>query len=311
MHPISRRKFIGELTGLMAATVVFPLGAGADTSCPVAHPLSPPDPVFYDRCPNCGAMRSMWARTWKTVLLNSDLRGACSFHCLVDMAVTSGQTLQDVRTALFLRPRAMIAAAEAWYVAGSSARGTMTKVSKAAFLERSAAAAFAQRCGGEVMEYRNVLQMVRQSLPREKAAIDHMRLTTGKIVPPVDMKDECAACRMYPSRYPRHHSQIVFGQGRIEHFCSTHCLFSWLPDSKTDPTHNGVSGMIWVTDYLSGRWVSARTAFFVVDSMVQGPMGTEAIAFDRQDQARGFARRNGGRVVPFERIKTGLSAWPV
>ena len=311
MTPMNRRQFIGELTVLTVAAIVFPKPAWADKGCKVRHPLSPPDPAFYEKCPNCGMMRSMWARTWKTFQLGSDRRDACSFHCLADMAVKSGQALPEVRTALYLQPRAMITASDAWYVVGSSAKGTMTMVSKAAFNGRSVAAEFARKCGGDVMGFAAVFQMARKSLHQENAMIDRKRLAKGKIVPPVDMQDECAACRMYPSRYPRHRCQIVYGKGRIEHFCSTHCLFSWLTDLKTDPSHNGVSGMIWVTDFASGRWISGRTAYYVVNSKMAGPMGSEAVAFDRQNQARAFARENNGQVLSFERVRTGPGAWPV
>jgi nitrous oxide reductase accessory protein NosL len=67
--------------------------------------------------------------------------------------------------------------------------------------------------------------------------------------------------------------------------------------------------MIWVTDFISGRWISARTAYYVVGSQIMGPMGAEAIAFDRQSQAREFAHTNGGQVLEFHQVKTGPSAW--
>jgi nitrous oxide reductase accessory protein NosL len=34
-----------------------------------------------------------------------------------------------------------------------------------------------------------------------------------------------------------------------------------------------------------------------------GPMGAEAIAFDRRDQAMDFARAEGGQVVTFEQVE--------
>ena len=69
--------------------------------------------------------------------------------------------------------------------------------------------------------------------------------------------------------------------------------------------------MIWVTDYISGRWISGRTAYYVLDSSRMGPMGAEAIAFDRRMEAVAFTGQNGGRVLTFEAVNTGASAWPV
>ena len=302
MDRLNRRQFIADVTCLAMASLIFPWSLGADTDCRVAHPLSPPDPALHGRCPNCGMLQSMWARTWKTFRLDDGRREACSFHCLADMAVKSDQTPQDVQTALFLQPRGMVSAMAAWYVVGSSASGTMTMLSKAAFPDRLTATDFARTCGGEIADYETTFQLARKALEKENAMIDHKRLAKGKIVPPIDMKDECVVCRMYPARYPRHCSQVSYGGAHVDHFCSTHCLFTWLTDRKNRVLHPGRSGMIWVTDFGSGRWISGRTAFYVINSHTMGPMGAEAIAFDRQAQAREFAHAKGGQVMTFEKV---------
>lgn len=311
MDRLNRRQFIGDITRITIASLVFPLSVGADTVCQVVHPLAPPDPVFLGRCPNCGMMRSMWARTWKAFRLDDGMREACSFHCLADMAVKSDQTPQDVQTALFLQPRGMVAAEDAWYVIGSSAQGTMTMLSKAAFSERFAAAEFARTCGGKIADYETTFQQACKALEKENAMIDHKRLSKGKIVPPMDTRDECVVCRMYPARYPRHCSQVSYGDAHVDHFCSTRCLFTWLADLEKDPLHEGRSGMIWVTDFGSGRWISGRTAYYVIDSGTMGPMGAEAIAFDRQTQAQEFARDKGGLVMTFEKARSHPFGGPV
>jgi copper chaperone NosL len=300
---MDRRQFITDMTCLTVVSLIFPWSLGADTGCGVAHPLSPPDLALRGQCPNCGMMQSMWARTWKTFRLEDGLREACSFHCLADMAVKSGQTPQDVQTALFLQPRGMVSAAAAWYVVGSSAGGTMTMLSKAAFYRRSAADDFARTCGGEVADYTTTFELARRALDKENAMIDRKRLAKGKIVPPADMQDECVVCRMYPSRYPRHRSQVAYKNGHIDHFCSTHCLFGWLTVPLNRRVQTGQSGMVWVTDYASGRWISGSTAYYVIGSGTTGPMGAEAIAFNRRDQALAFARAEGGQVLMFEQVK--------
>ena len=304
MNRMSRRLFIAHGTCLTIASLVFPWSLVADTDCRVAHPLSPPDPALHGRCPNCGMVQSMWARTWKIFRLEDGVREACSFHCLADMAVKSGQAPQDVQTALYLQPRGMVPAAAAWYVVGSSAGGTMTMLSKAAFLDRSAADDFARTCGGEVADYGTTFELARRALDKENAMIDRKRLAKGKIVPPADMQDECVVCRMYPSRYPRHRCQVAAKNGHIDHFCSTRCLFGWLTAPQNRLPKAGRSGMIWVTDYVSGRWISGSTAYYVIGSGTSGPMGAEAIAFDRRDQAMAFARAEGGQVLTFQQVET-------
>jgi len=309
MDQLSRRQFIEHFTCLAVGALAWPLTAGAESLCEVDHPLSPPDAALTGRCPNCGMAQSMWARTWKTFRLAGTAREACSFHCLAEMAVKADQPLQDVRTALFRQPRGLVSAEAAWYVVGSSVRGTMTKVSKAAFISRSEALDFSGACGGRIMDYAATLDLAQRSLAQENIMIDGKRLSSKKIVPPVDQKDECVVCHMYPSRYPRHHSQISDSAGRIDHFCSTHCLFIWLGDVKSGAAANSPSGMIWVTDFPSGRWISGQTAYYVVASRTMGPMGAEAIAFDHRGQAREFSQANGGRILEYHQIRAQPSAW--
>jgi nitrous oxide reductase accessory protein NosL len=253
--------------------------------------------------------RAMWARTWKVFQLADRPQEACSFHCLVDRAVKSAADPQNVKTALFLEPRGMIPAEAAWYVVGSSAAGTMTPVSKAAFLTKAAALDFARVCGGAVRDYAATFQAARDTLVKENAVIDRKRLAKGRIQPPVDLKDECVVCRMYPARYPRHCSQVAHPDGHIDHFCSTHCLFSWLGDPSRGSAAAAVAGIIWVTDFSAERWISARTAYYVVDSRYVGPMGAEAVAFDHRTRALDFTGQWGGRVLTFDQVDTGSSVW--
>lgn len=309
MHHLSRRCFLARISYWTAASLVFPWTAAAESDCRIAHPLDPPNPIFQGRCPNCGMGRAMWARTWKTFHLAGRRQEACSFHCLADMTVKSGADPEAVQTALFTEPRGMIAARDAWYVVGSSAAGTMTMVSKAAFVTRSEALAFAKRCGGDVMEFSATFQAARDALARENAAIDRKRLNRGTIVPPQDMQDECVVCRMYPARYPLHRCQVTSAGRPVDHFCSTHCLFVWLGQPSGGGRRDVNATMIWVTDFAAGRWISGRTATYVVDSKYAGPMGAEAVAFDRRAGAQAFVRKWGGRLRTFEQVETGSAVW--
>jgi len=196
MDKWSRRRFIGDIACLTLAALVYPWPSSAAPRCDVMHPLSPPDPVFHGRCPNCGMTRAMWARTWKTFDLAQGHSEACSFHCLVEQAEKSAQAPAAVQTALFLQPRGMVPAGDAWYVVGSSARGTMTKVSKAAFASRAAADEFARICGGRIMDFTAVYRFARETLVKEIAMIDRKRLSGGKssrlLIP--ETNASCAGC---------------------------------------------------------------------------------------------------------------------
>lgn len=275
--------------------------AGSD--CRVAHPLNPPDDRYTGRCPNCGMTRSRWARTWVSFENPEGEYSVCSLHCLADISRKSGHVPERVQVALYLSPQVMMPATAAAFVVGSRARGTMTKTSKLAFADRSSAAAFADACGGKATTWFEAYSMALAGLGEENAAVDAARRQKGKIVPPRDRVDECALCGMYPARYPRHRAQILTRQGKIVHFCSTQCLFTYLKDPQCFGGSGKVPCMIWVTDYASGRWISGRTAYYAVHSREWGPMGHEAFAFDVRSAARTFVEKNGGEVLPFERVR--------
>ncbi len=57
--------------------------------------------------------------------------------------------------------------------------------------------------------------------------------------------------------------------------------------------------LIWVVDFQSGAWISGRTGYYVVGSDQMGPMGKEAIAFDKMADAKKFAAAHGGKLITF------------
>ena len=61
--------------------------------------------------------------------------------------------------------------------------------------------------------------------------------------------------------------------------------------------------LIWVIDWNSGRWISGRSAYYVVGAKdIFGPMGFEAFPFDLKSAAESFVRENEGRIVAFREI---------
>jgi len=300
-HP-TRREFLLQTTCAVAFATVNPFAVFAQTPCTVAHPLDPPDPAFSGRCPNCGMQRSQWARTWKRFAIENQDYEACSFHCLADLAAKSGQRPSDVETALYQTPAILQAADSAAFVIGSSAPGTMTVKSKAAFANRSQAQAFARACGGRVADYADTFAVAAAELGRENAVIDQKRLKSGKIVTPADGVDECPVCLMFPARYPKHHCQVRDADGTVFHFCSTQCLFAFLENPRRHARRVIDPSMIWVRDYAENRWISGWTAYYVLGSKQWGPMGSEAFAFDRIDAARRFQSQSGGFILGYEDV---------
>jgi len=302
MHSESRRKFLSLTLKGAAALSFYPLYAYAANPCNVQHPFSPPNTSMFGQCPNCGMVRPMWARTWKTFENSEGKSEACSFHCLADVALKSGEDPQKVMVALYTEPQKMLPAENAFYVVGSKAPGTMTMKSKAAFATKSEADTFAKGCGGSVMGYTETLRIAKDGINKENQMIVQRRLKKGKIVEPVDNKDICPVCGMYPARYPKNKCQIQTKNKEVFHFCSTQCLFSFLADSAKYAGKDVSPFLLWVIDFENGAWISGRTAYYVIGSNQSGPMGKEAFAFDKNEDAKKFTAAYSGKSVIFQGV---------
>ena len=95
----------------------------------------------------------------------------CSLHCLTEANhETSGARVVDVASLKF------VPAHMAHYVVGSDVKGTMTMTSKYAFSSRANAEAFAEKNGGELMNFKAVEAMARKALDKENLMIAKKRL---------------------------------------------------------------------------------------------------------------------------------------
>lgn len=298
------------LVALVACAMILswsgvPSHCYAADPCEVQHPLDPPDGSLTGQCPNCGMGRPMWARTWMTFENSRGKSESCSFHCLADVAVKSGEDLKNVKVASYLEPSKMLPAETAWFVVGSKAKGTMTMTSKLAFPSQQEAQRFAESCGGKVMNFAETFALAKEAIAQENKVINERRIKSGKIVEPEDNKDRCMVCQMYPARYPKNKSQLHASGNQVHHFCSTQCLFEFLEHPEKYGKDQAKPMMIWVVDYSSGDWISAKTAYYVVGSKAKGPMGAEAFAFDNLQAAKSFADKEGGEVLTMDQVTMG------
>jgi copper chaperone NosL len=303
MKLLKRRQFLKTLSLTPLSLAVF-LPAARAMDCKVAHPLMPPQTQFQGQCPVCGMVRPMWARTWIKFKPYQGVEQVCSFHCLADWSIKTGQDPSDIMLAVYHEPGKMIPAGSAFIVSGSAAAGTMSPVSKIVFDNRTTAAEFAQRCGGEVLDFSGALAAAKASVLKENKMIKVRQIKKGKIVEPSET-DRCPVCNMVPARYPYGKCQIQIKTGKTFHFCSTQCLFAFMGEQSlyVDPSNIDPPGdpfLIWVVDRNSGMWTSGRTAFYVIgSSKVFGPMGYEAFPFNSIAEASEFASENGGTAVNY------------
>jgi hypothetical protein len=145
---------------------LFLYNAWAADLCSVQHPFKPANQAFSGRCDNCGMARAMWARTWKDFENSKGRFEVCSFTCLAKFAAKNGETPVNVKVALYHDPETMVAAENAYFVVGSTAKGTMTKTSKLAFASPKEAGEFADSCGGETMDFQQTFSLAGKGMTK-------------------------------------------------------------------------------------------------------------------------------------------------
>jgi len=274
----------------------------ASDPCAIQHPFNPPKKDLAGTCHNCGMMRPMWARTFYHYELAGEKKEVCSLHCLAETTLNSGKEPENVQVALYSDPYTMVPAESAFYVVGSKARGTMTMQSKLAFASEKEAMDFAAQCGGTVVGFKKAFAMATASFQKENQKIAQNRLHKGKIVEPVDNKDICPVCNMYPARFPKNKCQIQTKGGQVVHFCSTQCMFEYFKNPGKYEPENMQPQLIWVVDYNSGSWIYGKNAFYVVGSTEAGCMGKEAFPFMNKAAAEKFSEEKKGLILGFSDV---------
>jgi copper chaperone NosL len=296
----------GSVSCIFASEASQPAMATAKEVPDVEHPMM--KPKMYSktmRCPNCGMMINMWARTRHSFHHPEGDFTTCSIRCMADKAVSSEAEPSKAQVALYLDPDKTIPVEDATYVIGSTAPGTMTMKSKIAFADISAAEKFASSYGGQVKDFQSTFAAAKMELSRSRMLIDKKRKKTGKIKEPTE-KDTCIVCGMYPAKFPKHHNQIWAKNGSTLHFCSTQCMVNFNADPSKYMKDPVKTKMAWLTLYSDGMYESVFGVYYVVGSKVDGPMGKEAIPFKLKKKAEEFVSLNGGKIVRFSQLTPAL-----
>lgn len=295
---------------LVFAVLAAACGTGAQAADPTApdveHPMMKPA-AYTDKgkCENCGMGLNMWARTRHGFRNSEGEHHVCSPHCMADLSAKAGEKPQEVKAAVYLAPEKMVDAAQAAYVVGSAAKGTMSAVSQVVFENREEAAAFAKEYGGEVMGLDGVLEKATAALPDTRKMIAGNRMKKGKITEP-GKQEGCAACGMHVAMFPKHMCQLSTTDNKNLHFCSTGCLNRYLDNPASYGGSKEQVGDIWVTIYPEGGSDYAKGLYYVTGSSVMGSMGPEALPFRLRAEAEAFAREKGGKVMKFGELTPAL-----
>lgn len=126
---------------------------------------------------------------------------------------------------------------------------------------------------------------------------------------PIPANARCPVCGMYPARNPRWAAQTLFKDGAAHFFDSPVDQFAFL--QKVDRHDRRYTlddvAVSFVSDFETGLWIEARSAFFVRGSNALGPMrDADLPAFASRDAADTLARNHGGKVLTFAEITPEL-----
>lgn len=130
----------------------------------------------------------------------------------------------------------------------------------------------------------------------------------AKTAQPVEITRDtvCSLDGMVLADYPGPKAQMHYVQGQPDFFCDTMEMFSLYlrPEQQKRVTAIYVQDMgkaEW--DNPRNHWIDARTAVYVHGSKRRGSMGPTLASFSREDEARAFAEKHGGKVLRFAEVK--------
>lgn len=118
-------------------------------------------------------------------------------------------------------------------------------------------------------------------------------------------KDKCPVCGMFVAHYPEFIARVVFKDGSYAYFCGVKDMMQYyfdLPKYNPSKKTSDVANIV-VTDYSNMQPTDGYQAYYVVGSVVFGPMGQEFFPFGEESAAREFMRENNGKeTVRFDQI---------
>ena len=119
----------------------------------------------------------------------------------------------------------------------------------------------------------------------------------------------CALDGMVLKDFPGSKAQIQYAEGKPDYYCDLMELFAML----LAPEHKRAVAGVYVQDmgktdwaHPVGNWIPAKGALYVVGSKKQGSMGPTFGAFSNAQDAAAFAKKEGGKVLPFDQITADM-----
>ena len=136
---------------------------------------------------------------------------------------------------------------------------------------------------------------------QQPAAAESSSMITPQVIPE---GVSCGKCGMYPAKYPRWQSQIVFKDGSMTPFDGCKCMFNFMSAMDQHDKKHSMDDVaaIFVKDFNTGEWLNGVDAHYVVGSDMMGPMGKELIPFKDKAAAMKFHHEQGGNMMSYAEI---------
>ena len=122
-------------------------------------------------------------------------------------------------------------------------------------------------------------------------------------------QDKCPVCGMFVAPYPGWVAQVVLDDDSAVFFDGSKDMFKYLLDQDRFAPDKRQLKIVatFVTSYYEGEAIAAATAFFVIGSDVNGPMGSELVPHRTREEAEEFLRdHKGEKVISFDEVTTEL-----
>lgn len=130
-------------------------------------------------------------------------------------------------------------------------------------------------------------------------------MAAGKNLAPVPSGAKCPVCGMFVAKYPDWIAFISFKDGTTYYYDGPKDMFSHYLDTGRYTPGKFQSDIVAlsVKEYYSLATIDARSAFYVIGSDVNGPMGSELIPFSTEKDAMAFKLdHKGKRILKFKEI---------
>ena len=166
-----RRKFIFSFMGFLVLSFGTLLNAAMFQSVPASKAHLVQKGAEKPFCSVCGMKLAMFYKTNYVARIKGKEKQYCSLHCLVTDRDKNHLNPQNIRV-VDTDSLQLIDAKSAYFVVGSSKKGTMSMVSKYAFSTLKAASNFAAKFGGEVSDFNGALEAAKEDFSKDADMIE-------------------------------------------------------------------------------------------------------------------------------------------